>query len=337
MRKTPSWTVLFMVAGALAACGGDKSADSGTDQTDITDDDWTDDTEDSGDTGETDVPVDSDGDGFTGAEGDCDDTNPNLFPFDRTATGGDVGCGYRVGAGSEFYCTLDSTGALECDGSNDIGQLNHPDGTFVEVVGGSSHACARDAAGVVACWGYDTYSQATPHDDTFAMIDAGGYMSCGVTTSGNASCWGGYNLGHTPTPDGTFTTVSAGLYHGCGVEAGGTLACWSSHESIVVFDPPTDAGFVQVAVGPLELSCARTTAGGVVCWGDSADGLDDLPTEGVASIGVSDMGTLCMLDDAGAVSCVGAREVSEVGPFQQMDVQGREVCTVDAAGAVDCW
>jgi hypothetical protein len=333
MDNTSRWTAISLLL-LTAACGGDKDTSDPDLGADIPD--RGNPYGDTGTGGTTNVPVDSDGDGYTGAEGDCDDSDPTLFPFDRTATGGDVGCGYRVAAGESFFCALDSAGGLSCEGSNDAGQTNAPAGTFVAVNAGSSHVCAREASGALTCWGYDTYGQASPPDASFQQVDAGGYLSCGITTEGAVSCFGGYTSGSTPSPEGTFTQVSAGSYHACGVLEDTTITCWSSDELIAFGAPPSDRGFVAVDVGQTEFACGLTSAGGVTCWGTDTASLPELPTSGVSALTVGGYGTLCMLDDTGALACVGTRELNEAGPFQQVNMEGREVCTVDSAGAVDC-
>ena len=73
-----------------------------------------------------------------------------------------------VSAGNEFTCALLTTGAVECFGRNDVGQLGAGttsvsrytpgavsglSGTVVDIVAGATHACAVMSTGEVRCWG----------------------------------------------------------------------------------------------------------------------------------------------------------------------------------------
>lgn len=303
--------------------------------------DGSDGTDGTGGTDGTTASEDADGDGFSVEEGDCDDEDETRYPFDRTASGGDAGCGHRVALGSDFLCGLQSGGELFCADvtplgeSLDVGQTNPPDGSFVQVSAGSYHACARGAEGEVACWGWDLYGQSSSPDGRFQTVDAGGYLSCGLDLEGAAACWGGYNAGTTPAPEGTFSAISAGAYSACGVRSDGSLACWAP-EGIEITDPPSGTNFVDVSVGSLSLACGLTTDGGVACWGDSAAALGSLPTERVERLDVSFDNGLCIQGDAGGVACYGPLNVGSTDPVQQMDAEMGRVCTVGSSGAIAC-
>ena len=71
----------------LLACGEEpkENLDTATEDTGVEDTD-------------TEQPVeDQDGDGFSIADGDCNDEDATIFPFDRTAHYGSVGCGWSSG------------------------------------------------------------------------------------------------------------------------------------------------------------------------------------------------------------------------------------------------
>ena len=62
----------------------------------------------------------------------------------------------------------------------------------------------------------------------------------------------------------------------------------------------------------------------------------ELPSSGVVSIEVSSIGTLCMLHDTDAVTCVGEHPFDETGPYQQISTEQGDLCTIDALGAIAC-
>ena len=129
----------------LLACGEDtKEEDTATEETIFTDTD-------------TSQPLDDqDGDGFSVEDGDCNDEDATIFPFDRSEYNGSVGCGWEASSGIDYVCGLSSAGHVSCWGEdNGSGNLDAPDGTFVGLSVGTGHACARDENDMVTCWGWE--------------------------------------------------------------------------------------------------------------------------------------------------------------------------------------
>lgn len=79
----------------LFGCNGKEDDDSSADDDSISDDDADDDDDD-----DSQDPLDEDGDGWTEIEGDCDDTNPNVYPGadDPPCDGIDHDCDGALGA-----------------------------------------------------------------------------------------------------------------------------------------------------------------------------------------------------------------------------------------------
>ncbi len=74
---------------------------------------------------ESDTDTDEvDGDGYTVEDGDCDDEDDGLYPHDSDGDGIDDGCGWRVSAGQEHSCALDTSGTIECWGKDEYGQVS---------------------------------------------------------------------------------------------------------------------------------------------------------------------------------------------------------------------
>ena len=233
-----------------------------------------------------------------------------------------VGLGSGVAAitaGGRHTCGLTTAGAVLCWGRNDRNQLG--DGTtsarltptpvvglgsdVVEIAAGYDHTCALKTAGALVCWGYNnwgqlgdgtTTSRATPiavpgMAGAVATIGAGAYHTCVLTTGGGAQCWGGNSSGQLG--DGTTTDR------------------WTAV-------PVTGLGSGLVAIaGGMSHSCAVTTTGSAVCWGDNSYGQlgDGTTARRVTPTAVSGL--------AGDVAAISAG--------------GYETCALTAEGGVLCW
>jgi CSLREA domain-containing protein len=171
---------------------------------------------------------------------------------------------------------------------------------------GYGHVCALTVSGAVKCWGRNptgelgngtTTNSSTPVDVTglssgISVIGTGSYISCAVTTSGGLKCWG-YNLtgqiGDGTTTDRLTPVDVSGLTSGvkavsgddlstCAVMTNGGVKCWGWNAYGDLGDGTgiyhyTPVDVVGLSSGMVEIDsgnyyfCARSTAGGVKCWG----------------------------------------------------------------------
>ncbi len=232
-----------------------------------------------------------------------------------------LGSGVRsVSAGWDHTCIVTTAGAVKCWGFNAYGELGNGTTTDaltpVDVVGlgsgvlavsvGTYHSCAITAAGGVKCWGSNLQGElgngtlvnsATPVDVTgltsaAASVSAGGNAhTCAVTTSGAAKCWGRNSSGE--------------LGNGTGVR------------SSTPVDVTGLGGGIRSVVTSLAHSCAVTTGGAMVCWGQNYSGQLGLgtTTNALSPVGVSGLGN-------------GVASSSQGG--------GYYTCAVTSAGA-RCW
>jgi uncharacterized repeat protein (TIGR02543 family) len=181
-----------------------------------------------------------------------------------------------IAAGDNHSCALTTLGTILCWGFNAHGELGT--GTLVNsfvpvtvtglpaaspvvaIAAAANHNCLLTAAGGVQCWGSNASGQIgngtllnAPHPAAVTGLTAGvaaiaarGFHSCALTTAGAVQCWGQNAFGELG--NGTLVTAPAPV-------AVTGLA----------------SGVVAIATG-YNHSCALTTAAGVQCWGDNANG-----------------------------------------------------------------
>jgi len=175
-----------------------------------------------------------------------------------------------ISAGYGHACDVSVSGAVECWGDNQFGQLG--DGTTisrftpVEVAGlrtgvstvstGAYDTCALTNAGAVECWGAIAWAASgrpitslkpvhiSGLDSGVLAISAGAYHTCALTSTGAVKCWGfnlGGELGNGTTVNSAVpvnvaglgsgvTAISAGWFHTCAVTATGGAKCWGVNE-----------------------------------------------------------------------------------------------------------
>jgi alpha-tubulin suppressor-like RCC1 family protein len=275
-----------------------------------------------------------------------------------------------ITAGDAHTCALTTGGGVKCWGDNGYGQLG--DGTTTDrhtpvnvsglasgvsaITTGYNHTCALTAGGGVKCWGRNSRGQLgdgtitdrlTPVNvnglaSGVSAIAAGGLHTCARTASGGVKCWG-YNyygqLGDGTTTDRQTPVNVSGLASGVSaITAGG------GH------------------------TCARTSGGGVKCWGDNWYGQlgDGTTTERHKPVGVSGLASgvsaitgggshTCALTAGGGVKCWGQNWYGQLGDGTTTDrhvpvnVSGLasgvsaiaaryyHTCALTSVGGVKCW
>ncbi len=210
-----------------------------------------------------------------------------------------------------------------------------------EVDGGRYSTCARMATGAVQCWGRnqqgqlgvgDTSQRTTPTPvsgiDSAISLSVGMYHACAGTSADNRTwCWGWNAYGQlgdatttrrtTPVPvkDMPFpgilmpiaatTTLAAGGYHSCFVGAYNRVACagrndygQSGHdpgEPADKYAAATSLYGVDLDAGTLH-TCVRTPADDIVCFGSDAFGqlgpnqlCPEVPTLAIGTVAGADV------------------------------------------------
>jgi alpha-tubulin suppressor-like RCC1 family protein len=252
------------------------------------------------------------------------------------------------------------------------------------IASGGYHTCALAANGTVRCWGANNSGelgvgttaerqapvQVSGLGGNIQAVAAKGAYTCALTATGAVRCWGDNSRGQlgdgttvqrrTPvTVTGLGSGVQAiapGNQHTCALNAAGGVLCWGDNLHGQLGDGTTAQRLAPVAVSGLgsgvraisaggDHTCAVTTTGAVLCWGDNIAGQlgDGTIVQRTTPVPVSGLGSgvqaialgyyhSCALSTAGAVSCWGYNAVGALGDGTTGDANQDRLTPVPVVG-----
>lgn len=265
------------------------------------------------------------------SEGQWGDGQTVSTPLDRSGPAG-LNDAARIATGGNHTCVLHTSGALDCWGANDVGQVGagKPDPKIVspvtviatgvvDVTAGEAHTCALLSSGQVKCWGAGSQGQlgtgsradaSTPQDAGIAnakRVVAGGAHTCAIRTDDTVACWG------------------ENLYGQLGAR---TVQALPSSTPVNVVDPVTRRNLQAKALGlGYAHTCAVLPTGSLKCWGANAQGqlgkgqvdtnqnVDPAPAPGITNGSEVTAGRdhTCVLLTDHSVQCWGGNQLGQCG------------------------
>jgi alpha-tubulin suppressor-like RCC1 family protein len=179
-----------------------------------------------------------------------------------------------IAAGRGHACALGNTGAIQCWGDNQFGQLGNGtndnsrtpvavarlSGKVVAIAAGDFYTCVLSSAGAVQCWGENSHGQL-----------------------GN----GMHNNSSTPVAvsglSGGFVAIAAGTGHTCALGTTGAMQCWGDNEFGQLGNGTNNSSRTPVAVARLSAAviaiaagafhtCALSSPDAAQCWGENTYG-----------------------------------------------------------------
>ena len=258
-----------------------------------------------------------------------------------------------VSAGGFHMCAIRESGAIECWGYNEEGQIDAPAGRFTTVAAGEFHTCAIREDGAIQCWGSNierewTAGDATPSEfytgqanapaGRFSAVSAGAAHTCAIREDGAIQCWGRNQFGQADAPAGRFSAVSAGTQHNCAIRESGAISCWG-RDGEGQADYPTTGRFSAVSAGG-DHTCAIREDGAIQCWGNSYYGQATPPAGRFSTVSAGAAHT-CGVRDTGAIECWGGNDLGQAnapaGRFSTVAAGNFHTCAIREDGAIQCW
>ena len=258
----------------------------------------------------------------------------------------------KIDGGTYHFCAIADQGvrcwadnfALEEMGFANNGALEPPSNIInpVAVAAGLYFSCALHGGGV-SCWG-NIDEDFVPADlNNPKSIAAGDYHACAITDTG-VRCWNNAGELNVPAGLGDPYLLAAGADSSCALSLDG-LRCWDLNgvedgsfiADVNVLSRLDYPSFIDV----YDRTACVLDGQGVVCWGENADIIDNVPTNLSHPYAVTlRYGQACVAHDGG-MTCWGNEEdwtavPDDLPPVRQLASIEYETCALTVAG-VTCW
>ena len=222
-------------------------------------------------------------------------------PVPRKADEGHALSDLRGGA---FFCGREDAGGLVCWDSVATAAVSIAGSAGFWTYDVEGFACGLGADSLAQCWDANNGPTLVPGGVKFRSIDVGSTHACGIGADGVPRCWGSNDYGqlgtNNTTPSATpvavlptvsgagLKSISAGETHSCAADSLGHGYCWGRAGGgalgvgyfpgieAVTYPRPVQVSlilsFLTAPSARGNLSCARTAAGAIYCWGQNASG-----------------------------------------------------------------
>lgn len=156
---------------------------------------------------------------------------------------------------------------------------------------------------------------------------AGGWHSLAIHPDGQAFAWGKNNDGQCEVPGGlgALSKVSAGFNHSCALTTSGNVVSWGNDE----VEPPPALSQVSDLSSGRDFTCAvHAPSGTVTCWGENDSGQLDAPEdlEGVKSIHCGQSFVIAVHEDA-TFTAWGSNDYNQLVPPSDMPPYVHKIAT----------
>jgi alpha-tubulin suppressor-like RCC1 family protein len=168
----------------------------------------------------------------------------------------------------------------------------------------------------------------------FRTVAVGDRFACALDMAGAVHCWGSDLIRDQALspPLGSYGSLVVGKSFGCAVDHQGDVHCWGRNECRFARGETMLASGIAAYGGTF---CEVLEGSSVSCTGDQRL---EVPEASEVAVGAEHV---CVLNDAGVVTCFGSDEYGQLdapdGEYVSIAAGEAHTCALAAAGRVTCW